>query len=255
MHQVDGTPTIITFMNITKIVKKLKIKTSVALCYGNLGIIQANTGNLFYAENLFLKQLHIYKQIGNREGLVRTYANLGDIYSCQGNLRKSSTYLKKGVSIGKRYKINAQLTYALFNLTSFYIKQKKYKLATLINCECLATMQEISEPNLKKECELRKQVLDIINFNNKTLSKKYCLNSWFKSFEKTLQEEINLDKKAYGYYYIWHVLNSLKKQHFKVTGVGAHIYKKKAILLYEKINKKYKNFKYFSRILELNNQN
>ena len=72
---------------------------SIAIAYGNLGLIYRTRGELDKAEEMFRKGLKIDEKIGRLEGMASDYGNLGLIYRTRGELDKAEEMIRKSLKI------------------------------------------------------------------------------------------------------------------------------------------------------------
>ena len=81
-----------------------------ARAYGNLGTIHEMRGDLAKAEEMQLKALKLYEELGSKEGMAATYANLGLIHEDWGNMAPACDCWRRARDLYREMGLTKQAT-------------------------------------------------------------------------------------------------------------------------------------------------
>ena len=79
--------------------EELGRKQGMASNYGNLGIVYKTRGDLEEAEAMYRKALALNEELGRKEGIANQYGNLGIVYQTRGDLKQAEAMYRKSLAI------------------------------------------------------------------------------------------------------------------------------------------------------------
>src|SRR6185295_9577085 len=106
--------------------EKLNWKKGIADCYGNLGALVVDTGNIVQARIYFEKSLQINRELGSSVNIINNLNNIGRAYQFEADYTKAVTYLYEALKLAEQIKNNEQIALVGTNITATYLLQKNY---------------------------------------------------------------------------------------------------------------------------------
>lgn len=111
------------------IAKKLKMKTEIADCLGNLGRIHQMLGDWQKGLNYCQQALNLNQELGNTPGLAKEYNNIGLILNSQGYSDKALESYRQALTLAYQLGNKGGIAIALANIGSIYFEQQRYTRA------------------------------------------------------------------------------------------------------------------------------
>jgi len=122
---------------------ELGTKEGMASAYGNLGNIYSTRGALGKAEEMYGKSLAVNEKLGSKKGMAKVYGNLGIIYSIRGDLKKAEEMQKKSLAINEKLGSEEGMAKAYGNLGNIYIIRKDLGKAEEMQKKSLAIEEKL----------------------------------------------------------------------------------------------------------------
>lgn len=121
---IEAKKNILKAIEINK--KNPKFESSLALDYGNLGIVFKNQGQIYKAEEEYSKALLLNKKSKNSHGICVNLMNLGNIYVEQEKYNKAEKYFEDAMSIAIEIKRKAYIANIYSNFGVMYMEQSNW---------------------------------------------------------------------------------------------------------------------------------
>jgi len=126
------------FVQIMKIGEIIGDKTTLAVAYGNLGVLYKIRGDLGSAEEMHKKSLAIEEELGRKEGIASDYGNLGNLYATRGDLKGAEEMYKKSLAVNEELGRKEGMANAYGNLGVLYATRGDLKGAEEMHKKSLA---------------------------------------------------------------------------------------------------------------------
>lgn len=145
---------LVAFEESRNIYKKMGNDPSgLAYNLGNIGLVQAELGNLVQAENYIRESIIELEKLGDHYGSAIFLSYMAEIYQKDGLLRTAKMFADSSMSISTRYGLKAEIRDNSLRLADIYAMSSDYDLAYKYHQQYVALKDSISNDEIYTQIE------------------------------------------------------------------------------------------------------